>query len=494
MDFFVALLCVFILSLSLSLHLLFYKQKSGVPLPAGSSGWPMAGESLQFLATGWKGQPEKFIFDRIAKYSSNVFRTHLFGSPTVVLCGPACNKFLFSNENKLVQAWWPSAVDRVFPSSTQTSSKQEAIILRKMLPDFLKPEALQRYIGTMDSIAQRHFATDWENKGQVIVYHLTKRYTFWLACRLFVSVDDPDHVAKFADPFKLLIPGILSVPIDLPGTPLNKAVKASNFIRKELAAIIRQRKVDLAEGKASPTQDILSHMLLTSGPNGKFLNELDVADKILGLLIGGHDTASSACASIVKYLAELPDVYEGVYNEQVEIAKSKAPGELLDWDDIQKMRYSWNVACEVMRLAPPVQGAFREALTDFMYNGFSIPKGWKIYWSANSTHKNHEYFPNPEKFDPSRFEGFGPAPYTFTPFGGGPRMCPGKEYARLEILVFMHHLVRRFKWEKVNPHEKIVVNPLPQPENGLPIRLFSRHQSSTSDQGVAFVHHRAPQL
>ncbi|XP_058211609.1 beta-amyrin 28-monooxygenase-like [Rhododendron vialii] len=473
--FYASLLAFFVLSVTLSFYFLLYGKKSGSllsNLPPGSTGFPMVGESLEFLSTGWKGHPEKFVFDRIARYSSSVFKTSLLGSPTVMFCGAAGNKFLFSNENKLVQAWWPSSVDKIFPTSTQTSSKEEAIRLRKMLPNFLKAEALQRYIGIMDGIAQRHFATDWENKDQVVVFPLTKHYTFWIACRLFVSVEDPSHVAKFEDPFGGLVAGILSVPIDLPGTPFNRAIKASNFIRTELVAIIKQRKLDLAEGKASPTQDILSHMLLTSDENGKFMHEADIADKILGLLIGGHDTASSSCASIVKFLAELPEVYEGVYREQMEIATSKSAGELLNWDDIQKMKYSWNVACEVMRLAPPVQGAFRDAINDFMYNGFSIPKGWKIYWSAHSTHRNAEFFPEPLKFDPSRFEGSGPAPYTFVSFGGGPRMCPGKEYARLEILVFMHHLVRRFKWEKVIPNEKMIVAPMSIPEKGLPIRLY----------------------
>ncbi|TMW95491.1 hypothetical protein EJD97_008754 [Solanum chilense] len=471
---YVCLVCVFVFLVSL---LLLYNKKSGEGLPPGKTGWPVFGESLEFLSTGWKGHPEKFIFDRVAKYSSSVFKTHLLGEEAAVFCGASGNKFLFSNENKLVQAWWPNSVNKVFPSSTQTSSKEEAIKMRKMLPNFFKPEALQRYVGIMDHITQRHFASGWENKEQVVVFPLTKRYTFWLACRLFLSVEDPKHVAKFADPFDVLASGLISIPIDLPGTPFNRAIKASNFIRKELVRIIKQRKIDLGEGKASSTQDILSHMLLTCDENGKFLGDLDIADKILGLLIGGHDTASSACSFIVKYLAELPHIYQRVYTEQMEIAKSKGPGELLRWEDIQKMKYSWNVACEVLRLAPPLQGAFREALSDFMFNGFSIPKGWKIYWSANSTHKSEEFFPDPEKFDPSRFEGSGPAPYTFVPFGGGPRMCPGKEYARLEILVFMHHLVKRFKFEKIIPHEKIIVNPMPIPANGLPLRLYPHHHN-----------------
>ncbi|GMI74234.1 cytochrome P450, family 716, subfamily A, polypeptide 1 [Hibiscus trionum] len=474
-HFYITFLLLFVSVVTLSFFLLFYKHRlnySAGNLPPGRPGLPFIGETLEFLSTGWKGHPEKFIFDRMARYSSQVFKTNILGEPAAVFCGAAGNKFLFSNENKLVTAWWPSSVDKIFPSSLQTSSKEESKKMRKLLPQFLKPEALQRYIGIMDAIAGEHFASQWEDEDRVLVFPLAKRYTFLLACRLFLSIEDHGHVAKFEAPFHLLASGIISLPIDLPGTPFNRAIKASNFIRKELLKIIKQRKVDLAEGKASPTQDILSHMLLTSDESGQFMTEMDIADKILGLLIGGHDTASAACTFIVKYLAELPHIYELVYKEQMEIANSKAPNEKLNWEDIQKMKYSWNVACEVLRLAPPLQGAFREALNDFIFNGFSIPKGWKLYWSANSTHRNPECFPEPLKFDPTRFEGKGPAPYTFVPFGGGPRMCPGKEYARLEILVFMHNIVKRFKWKKLVADEKIIVDPMPMPAKGLPVLLY----------------------
>ncbi|KAH9602735.1 hypothetical protein KSS87_020001 [Heliosperma pusillum] len=390
-------------------------------------GLPIIGETYDFLSTGWKGHPEKFIINRLSKYEpSEIFKTSILGEKVVVMCGAACNKFLFSNENKLVVTWMPTSLKKIFLSSGKADFTDAAKKLRKILPTFFNPRALQRYISIMDKIAIRHMEDEWEGKDKVEVFSLAKRYTFWLLCRIFLSIEDPVHLAKFAVPFNDIISGIFSIPIDLPRTPFNRGIKASNVVRRELGVIIKQRKLDLADNKASPTQDILSHMLLTTDEDGQFINESDIANNILGLLVGGHDTVSAV----------------------------------------------------LMRLTPPTQGTFREALSDFMYDGFQIPKGWKLFWTAYSTNRNPEYFPEPEKFDSSRFDGSGPAPYTFVPFGGGPRICPGKEFAKLEILVFMHNIVKRFKWEKLIPEETIVLDPTPAPARGLPVRLRPHRQSS----------------
>ncbi|RWR75736.1 beta-amyrin 28-oxidase-like protein [Cinnamomum micranthum f. kanehirae] len=469
----VFLLSLFLIALS-SFFALFltYNKKKGVNTPPGSSGWPILGELLEFF-----GKPENFVRDRMEKYSSQIFKTSLLWEPMAVFCGPAGNKFLFSNENKLVQTWWPTSIQKIFTFSLITSVGDKAKLTRRLLMTYLKPEALQRYVGFVDAAANRHMQAEWECKGEVKAFHLIKLFTFYLACSLFTGIEDPDHLSKLIHEFNVLVHGLFGFPLNLPGMRLYRSMRAAEAIRKDLYFLIQQKRVALLEKAVSSpeTQDLLSYLIVTTDEEGRFMTQREIVDNILVLLFAGHDTSSSTLALVLKYLAEMPHVYNEVLKEQLEIARSKAPGKLLDWGDLQKMRYTWNVVNEVMRLSPAVQGAFREAIADFKYAGYAVPKGWKLYWSVNTTHKDPEYFPEPEKFDPSRFEGEGPAPYTFNPFGGGPRMCPGKEFAKLQILVFLHNLVKRFRWEAICPNEKIEIDPMPSPVEGLPLRLHPHH-------------------
>lgn len=102
-------------------------------------------------------------------------------------------------------------------------------------------------------------------------------------------------------------------------------------------------------------------------------------------------------------------------------------------------------------------------------------------WSPHSSHNNPDYFPEPEKFDPSRFDGSGPAPYSYVPFGAGPTVCPGRSYVKLVILVFIHNLVTRFRLEKAIPipNEEILFHGAwPIPAHGLPLQLLPHPNQS----------------
>nr|QNS29929.1 cytochrome P450 [Nothapodytes nimmoniana] len=466
-----------LLVLPVSLSMIYFARKRdsySSKLPPGTNGWPMVGENMNFALLG----PQKFVSDRMKKYSPEVFQTSLLGEKMAVFCGAQGNKFLFTNENKLLTSWWPQSMKKalLFPSYVESSLKEVAALKRGFMHEILKPEALRQYIPVMDSMARQHLDTEWAPYKEVKVFPLSKKYTFALACKLFMSVEDPEHVKRLADPFILVTSGMFSVPIDLPGTAYNRAIKGGKMVRDELMKIIKERKKELMENKETAGRDLLSRMLQVTDEDGQFMNEMEISNNIIGLLVASYETTSTALTFVLKHLVEYSHIYSEVLKEQMQVLNSKGRDELLTWEDIQKMKYSWNVACESLRLTPPGQGAFREAITDFTYAGFTIPKGWKTFWTVHSTHKNPKYFQDPEKFDPSRFEGSGPAPFTFVPFGGGPRMCPGKEYARLEILVFIHNVVKRFKLEKAVKNEKTVVHASPIPTKGLPVRLLPHNQ------------------
>lgn len=321
-------------------------------------------------------------------------------------------------------------------------------------------------------MVQEHLKLHWEGRSTIEIYSLAQILVTTLSARFFTGLQhNNERCAKFAELINMITSGLHTLPVNVPGTPFYRAMKAAEAMRKEVLMLIKEKKAAVSSSGAKVT-DIMSHLLFNPDPTGRFIPENEVADKVMGLMTGGFHSPSMATSFLIKYLGEYPEVCDKVRTEQLEIASSKEGGENLNWDDIQKMTYSWAVALEVMRLVPPLQGTFREVVTDFTYEGYTIPKGWKVYWSSSSTNKISEHFPAPEEFDPSRFENGKAAPaYSNIPFGSGPRICPGKEYARLQLMCFLHHVVTRYKWEVINPRAKIAGGLNPVPEEGFHIRL-----------------------
>lgn len=97
----------------------------------------------------------------------------------------------------------------------------------------------------------------------------------------------------------------------------------------------------------------------------------------------------------------------------------------------------------------------------------------QVLWTAFGTHYDPKYFEDPMSFNPGRFQE-PTQPYAYVAFGGGPRLCAGYQLAKLNILVFVHHVVTRYNWSLENPDEPITADPLPFPSQGMPIRISPR--------------------
>ncbi|KAE8125584.1 hypothetical protein FH972_020367 [Carpinus fangiana] len=238
--------------------------------------------------------------------------------------------------------------------------------------------------------------------------------------------------------------------------------------------LIREKRVEVEQKGASPHQDLITCLLgMRKEDNEEAVTENEIVHNVM-LVKKRHNTSSALMTFMIRFLANEPTVYAVVLQEHEEIAKTKLSGEYLTWEDLTKMKYTWRVAMETLRMVPPVFGGFRKAQKDIEYGGYLIPKGWQIFWTTPMTHMDNSIFQEPSKFYPSRFESQASIPpYSFVAFGGGPRICPGYEFARIETLVTIHYLVTQFTW-KLCSDNTFSRDPIPIPTQGLPIKLVPR--------------------
>ncbi len=294
-SFLISLLLVY--SIYFGIWSFAYKTKENVTstpptLPPGSFGWPIIGETLQFLAANYEGAVDKFVSKRTAKYSSKVFKTSILGHNFIVFSGAAGNRFIFSNDNKLFTRWRPPSILKLFPSTAFVPIEHDAAKAKKFMSLFFKFNEAQKLVASIDSISKNQLRNNWEGKDEVKVHPLVNMYTFTLACHLFLSINDIQKVSKLLYHFNHLNDGILALHLNIPGTPFHRAIKAAEALREEIYLIIKERREALAKNLASPTQDVLSQMIAVPCDDG-FMTELEIADKILAFLIGGQDTTTA---------------------------------------------------------------------------------------------------------------------------------------------------------------------------------------------------------
>lgn len=431
---------------------------ASLPLPPGNLGLPLIGETLNFL------RERDFVKKRKQRYGS-IFKSHIFGRPTIFIVGAEANRFILMNENKYFRATWPPST-KILLGQHSLAVKTGAFhsSRRRLMYMAFQPRVLASYIPKMSAITD-DYLQKWENLETLTWYPELRRYTFDVACNLLIG-ENQGSDDKLAQWFEEWCAGLFSLPIKLPWTRFQKALHRRSQLLQEIEKIVIQRQKEEKYGN-----NALDILLQAEDDAGNRLSLEELNDQILLLLFAGHETLTSAIASFCLLTAQNSEIVDQLRQEQQEFSSDS-----LSLENLQKMTYLEQVLKEVLRLIPPVGGVFREIVAECEYDGYRLPQGWGVQCPILATHEEETLYPNPKQFDPARFSGENAVDkgsgLPYLPFGGGMRECLGKEFAKLEMKLFAVKLLRNYDWTLLPDQDlTLAAIPTPKPRDGLKVQL-----------------------
>ncbi|TYH00588.1 hypothetical protein ES288_A10G290300v1 [Gossypium darwinii] len=375
-------------------------------LPPGNLGLPLVGETFQLIAAYKTENPEPFIDERVRRYGS-IFTTHVFGEPTVFSAEPETNRFILQNEGKLFECSYPGSISNLL-------GKHSLLLMKGSLHK--KMHSLTMSFAN-SSIIKDHLLVDIDRLIRLNLDSWTDR--------VFL---------------------------------MEEAKKARTKVAEALSLIVRERRKEYERG--AKKNDMLAALL---AGDDKFSDE-QIVDFLVALLVAGYETTSTIMTLAVKFLTETPLALAQLKEEHEGIRAKKSESEALQWSDYKSMPFTQCVVNETLRVANIISGVFRRAMTDINIKGYTIPKGWRVFASFRAVHLDHNQFKDARTFNPWRWQsksGISCPGNVFTPFGGGPRLCPGYELARVEL------------WEPAE-EDKLVFFPTTRTQKRYPINVRRR--------------------
>ncbi|XP_051778798.1 cytochrome P450 26A1 isoform X1 [Erpetoichthys calabaricus] len=442
------------------------------PLPPGTMGIPFLGETLQMVL-----QRRKFLRMKRQKYGF-IYKTHLFGSPTIRIMGAENVRQILLGEHKLVSVQWPASVRTILGSGTLSSlHDSEHRNRKKVIMRAFSREALEYYVPVIEEEV-RCAVSEWLASGSgVLVYPEAKRLMFRIAMRILLGFE-PEKTKRdeheLVDAFEEMSRNLFSLPIDVPFSGLYRGLKARNFIHAKIDENLKEKISN--NNFDSQHKDALQLLIEHGEKNGERLSMQELKASATELLFGGHETTASAATSLVMFLGLHPEVVENVRKELYAkgFLGSSSSDKRLSIENLEHLKYTACVVKETLRISPSVPGAFRVALKTFELNGYQIPKGWNVIYSICDTHDVAPIFPNKDEFNPDRFMTDLPedaSRFNYIPFGGGSRSCVGKEYAKILLKIFLIELAKSCNWTLLNGPPTMKTGPTVYPVDNLPTKF-----------------------
>lgn len=318
-------------------------------------------------------------------------------------------------------------------------------------------------------------------KGEVEVGAQMAEITIYTASRALQGKEVRDKFdSSFASLYHDLDMGFSAINFALHWAPLphNRARdNAQRTMAQTYMDIIKERR---SKPKPEDAHDMIWQLMDKTYKNGTPIPDREIAHMMIALLMAGQHSSSSTSSWIMVRLASRPDIMEELYQEQVDALGADLPP--LKYEDLAKLPLNQAIIKETLRLNAPIHSIMRAVTNPIPVPGtnYVIPTNHTLLAAPGVTSQDSKYFPNPELWDPHRWEASSPnnsktaevvsdetedygyglvskgASSPYLPFGAGRHRCIGEHFANLQLGVITAMMVREFKFRNVDGSDKVI--------------------------------------
>ncbi len=339
---------------------------------------------------------------------------------------------------------------------------------RRMINPALHRRQIESYAQTMLDSTQR-MLDKWQGVASVELSAEMMQLTLAIVTKSLFDYgveERTGEVMHAMDTFRTVAttPAFLPSWLPLPGELRTR--RALTLVDGIIYRMIDERQA-LGPAELARRTDLLSALILAtdeesaSGDERRMTQKL-LRDELLTLFLAGHETTSHALTWTFYLLSQHPEA-EARLHAEVDSVLAGAPPTL---ESLRSLPFTDMVLNEAMRLYPPAPVVSRTAAEDTEVGGYPIPAGAELIIWLYFTHHDPRWFPDPEAFRPERFADGTPAAVrgAFLPFGGGSRLCIGKEFALLEARLVLATVAQRFRLrlepgQRVAPRFAVTLSP-----------------------------------
>lgn len=375
----------------------------------------------------------------MAKQIGRFFQIPIPGFRPFVVFGPEANRKLLVTERHKVVWRNTDPVTDLLRHGVLVTDGEEHDQYRTLMEPALHPLQLPQYAQMMIEQTDR-VTSGWKDGETIDMLDEGRKIALLIIMQALFGKDVWNDLPRIWTPIlkaiKYISPGMWIFWRNMPRPSYKKPLRD---LDDYLFEMIEERR------RQEAGQDLLQH-LIDAG-----LSDDVIRDQMLTMLIAGHDTSTALLAWTFALLGEHPEIHLRLIREIDTLEKSP----LLD-----------QVIKESLRLYPPIHIGNRRVVEEMELYKEKILAGERMFYSIYLTHRDPAIWENAENFCPERFaHGRKTPPFSYVPFGGGPRACIGATFGQAEARIVIAHLLKTFTFEftghKIRPHMGATLEPRP---------------------------------